>query len=410
MNSRKIILVFILMLISIFAKINLGFGQVTECFNIEINSSNILYIKSQQNVAVNDTFVFVNSCNNRVLTGSVIANDQIKTSDSLKVCFIYAPKEGMLSFGSSGKFTYIPDINFVGEVIFKYRLCHVNNPNNYTESNVLIVVLKDNDCDGVTNEFDLDNDNDGILDIDEGEGLIDTDLDSIPNNFDIDSDNDGIADITEWQHEGAYIPPTGSDSNNDGWDDAFDGTAGGEYYILTDTDLDGVPDYIDLDSDDDSIPDFIEAYDTDGSGIANLNPLYLDEDLDGLDDAFDTVPSWTDKHNPCGCISPLPDLNKNSIRDWREDKTLIPKNYLYEQQRLYLYPNPTKTKFSVFVPIDLEEQKVELFIYTMSGKLILTKKITAVENEVEMPVYNPGIFIVKYKTKDFWQTDKLIIN
>ncbi len=410
MNSRRIALVFILMLISIFAKINVGFGQDSECFNIEVNSSDILWIKSQQNVAVNDTFIFVNSCNSGVLTGSVIANDEIKTGDSLKVCFVYAPDEGTLSFGSNGRFTYVPDYNFTGEVNFKYRLCHINNPNDYTESYVLIIVLKDNDCDGVTDEYDLDNDNDGILDIDEGEGLVDSDLDGIPNNLDIDSDNDGITDITEWQLEGSYVGPTGNDSNNDGWDDSFDGTAGGEYYELTDTDDDGIPDYIDLDSDDDSISDFIEAYDIDSSGIANLNPLYSDVDQDGLDDAFDTVPYWTNKNNPFGCISPLPDFNKNGIREWREDRTLIPQKYLYEQKRMYIYPNPTKKKFSVFVPIDLDEQNIELLIYTMSGKLIHSKIVSSTDNEVVMPITNPGYYIVKYKTENFWQTDKLIIS
>lgn len=410
MNSRRIVLVFILMLISIFTKINVGFGQITECFNIEINSSDILWIKSQQNVAVNDTFILINSCNSGVLTGCVISNDEIKTSDSIEVCFVYAPEEGTLSFGTNGMFTFVPGDNFTGEVNFKYRLCNINNPNDYTESLVLIVVLKDNDCDGVTDEYDLDNDNDGILDIDEGEGLIDSDLDGIPDNFDIDSDNDGITDITEWQLEGSYVAPTGNDSNNDGWDDAFDGTAGGEYYELTDTDNDGIPDFIDLDTDDDSISDFIEAYDIDSSGIANLNPLYSDVDQDGLDDAFDNVDYWTNKNNPFGCISPLPDFNKNGIREWREDRTLIPQKYLYEQKRMYIYPNPTKNKFSVFVPIDLHEQKIELLIYTMSGKLIHSKIVSPTDNEVEMPIINPGYYIVKYKTEKFWQTDKLIIS
>lgn len=409
MNSRNSILVFVFMLVSMLVETKIGFGQDLECFSIEINSSNNLKHRAQISVAENDTFYYVNSCDNDILTGSVLDNDKIVASDSLKICYVKGTSVGTLSFGNNGRFTFICDSDFEGEVRFEYRLCHINNPQNYTLAKVLIIVEKDNDCDEITNKFDLDNDNDGILDIHEGEGLIDTDLDNIPDNFDIDSDNDGITDIVEWQREGFYFSPSGIDSNKDGWDDAFDGSFGGEYYEQTDTDLDGIPDYIDLDSDDDGIPDFIEAYDVDSSGIANINPSYLDKDLDGLDDAFDTVTDWTNKNNPFGCISPLPDLNKNGIRDWREDKNLIPQEYLYEQKRMYIYPNPTKNKFSVFVPIDLEEQKVELFIYTMSGKLILTKKITAVENEVEMPVYNPGIFIVKYKTKNFWRTDKLII-
>ena len=41
----------------------------------------------------------------------------------------------------------------------------------------------------------MDDDNDGILDTDEGES--DLDGDGIPNSFDLDSDNDGCLDVVE---------------------------------------------------------------------------------------------------------------------------------------------------------------------------------------------------------------------
>lgn len=63
------------------------------------------------------------------------------------------------------------------------------------ESVVVLTVLPDNDKDGVADEDDLDDDNDGILDIYEGEG--DEDGDGIINSFDLDSDGDGCYDVIE---------------------------------------------------------------------------------------------------------------------------------------------------------------------------------------------------------------------
>ena len=63
------------------------------------------------------------------------------------------------------------------------------------ESLVVLTVLPDNDKDGVADEDDLDDDNDGILDIYEGDG--DIDGDGIINSFDLDSDGDGCYDVIE---------------------------------------------------------------------------------------------------------------------------------------------------------------------------------------------------------------------
>lgn len=59
--------------------------------------------------------------------------------------------------------------------------------------------LGDFDGDGIPDEVDLDDDNDGILDTLEQQGLEDrdTDLDSFPDHRDLDSDSDGCFDVTE---------------------------------------------------------------------------------------------------------------------------------------------------------------------------------------------------------------------
>ena len=69
----------------------------------------------------------------------------------------------------------------------------------------------DTDGDGVTDDIDLDDDNDGITDANEGNGSLDTDGDGVVDSLDLDSDNDGINDIRE---------ANGLDDDGDGQYDA----------------------------------------------------------------------------------------------------------------------------------------------------------------------------------------------
>ncbi|WP_298767117.1 T9SS type A sorting domain-containing protein [uncultured Polaribacter sp.] len=72
----------------------------------------------------------------------------------------------------------------------------------------------------------------------------------------------------------------------------------------SDTDRDGIPDFLDLDSDNDGIPDLVEAggTDTDGNGtVDNVNAdgtLSDDTDGDGLADVYDTTEGGTAIANP----------------------------------------------------------------------------------------------------------------
>ena len=59
------------------------------------------------------------------------------------------------------------------------------------------------DGDGVLDDVDLDDDNDGILDTTEGTG--DPDGDGITNDLDIDADGDGIIDYIEAQNTTGFI-------------------------------------------------------------------------------------------------------------------------------------------------------------------------------------------------------------
>ena len=79
-------------------------------------------------------------------------------------------------------------------------------------SNITTLVVRDDfDGDGIRDDVDVDDDNDGILDQYEGNGSVDTDGDRMPNTKDLDSDGDGCYDVDE-----AYGTSTDRDSNDDG--------------------------------------------------------------------------------------------------------------------------------------------------------------------------------------------------
>jgi len=186
----------------------------------------------------------------------------------------------------------------------------------------------DNDKDGIPNITDLDSDNDGIYDIIEaggvdvngdgkvdsttdadGDGLMDiydpdqggfpliiiqTDSDNLPDFLDIDADGDGIVDVIEAQPSSASPTlPLGVDANSNGIDDAFEASA----LPMTDTDLDGIPDYLDADSDEDGHSDALEAWDTNGDWIVDVSPASTDTDEDGMDDAYDLVAGRNSTNN-----------------------------------------------------------------------------------------------------------------
>ncbi|MEP4531721.1 MAG: Ig-like domain-containing protein, partial [Cyclobacteriaceae bacterium] len=118
--------------------------------------------------------------------------------------------------------------------------------------------VPDLDGDGISDNQDLDDDNDGIPDIDESGGTDPS----------VDANVNGIIDFQDPAIAG-YV-----DSNGDGVNDNFD------------TDLDGIPNYSDLDSDNDGIYDVIEA----GHGVAMASGrITSGVGANGLADAVETV-------------------------------------------------------------------------------------------------------------------------
>lgn len=175
--------------------------------------------------------------------------------------------------------------------------------------------VPDSDGDGVTDDIDVDDDNDGILDVDE-DAEADADSDGIPNRLDIDSDDDGIPDNIEAQLTSSYIAPSGSgagitDANGNGLDDNYETSQGGTDITPVNTDQitgnnsDALPDYLDTDTDGDGTLDINEN--------GNANSLSgTDTDGDGLDDAFEGVLNDNDVNDDIDDpTTDLPDLDSD---------------------------------------------------------------------------------------------------
>lgn len=168
----------------------------------------------------------------------------------------------------------------------------------------------DNDNDGIFNQFDLDDDNDGILDT--VEGLGDSDGDGIIDAFDLDSDNDGIPDNIEAQSTTGYIAPrTFTDVNNDGVNDIY---AGG--FTPVNTDGDANPDYLDTDSDGDGITDTVEVGITLSGTVGNNG---LDNNVESADTFLDVNGTVLDPSNdPVNLPDREADVNNGGDVDYRD--------------------------------------------------------------------------------------------
>jgi hypothetical protein len=161
----------------------------------------------------------------------------------------------------------------------------------------------DTDGDGVANISDIDADNDGILNINEGLAT-DTDGDGVLDYLDLDSDNDGLSDLFESGASAAIIAadtnsdgsislaeslaelsPAAGDNDGDGLMDVFDAatsdisTGASIGTASVGSDADGIDDYLDLDSDNDGVADTIEFRAT--AGYVPNDGDVRDDDIDG---------------------------------------------------------------------------------------------------------------------------------
>ncbi|MBT8448533.1 MAG: cadherin-like domain-containing protein, partial [Gammaproteobacteria bacterium] len=248
-----------------------------------------------------------------------------------------------------------------------------------SESGVSIYPNGDADGDGNKNFKDIDSDNDGITDAveanggtapanyDSNKGVIATaagsngwpdsadpsdggtalsnpnsDADTHVDYLDIDADNDGIVDNIEGQSTLGYVGPTGSDTDGDGWDNAYDPDNSGTPITIYNFDGTDTPDYIDTDSDNDGVLDIREGHDNDSEGTGdwdtsvendivdaaeNSGSSLTDADNDGLLDlwdpdyitcTYDSIQSQGDASGENGGCARIQNTDGADDRDWRD--------------------------------------------------------------------------------------------
>ncbi|MCK3683033.1 gliding motility-associated C-terminal domain-containing protein, partial [Maribellus sp. YY47] len=320
-------------------------GNTSSCtatVTVESGAANCVNIEAKPDV------LEIVVCKGREVAGSmnILANDNL-LDGNINLSVENLPQGVQLDM-TTGDLTYYSETITESIIEFTYTICHNVYTNDCSEALVTINVLIDTDCDSIPDVTDIDDDDDGILDIHENQNALnqetlDSDGDGIPDRLDIDSDNDGIPDNIEWQQTTAegiqyaenggvdagydYYPPLGTDSNQDGWDDQYDDL--GVYYTPVDMDMDGIPDYLDDDSDGDGIADYIEGWDlTPHDTIADVDFAGTDIDGDGLDDAYDsynTITEWLHGLNAIGSNAPLQDSDSIiGVRDWRDDYAPVP--------------------------------------------------------------------------------------
>lgn len=211
-----------------------------------------------------------------VLNG-VLVNDSDAESDPLTAVLVRDVTLGTLTLEPDGAFVYTPPRDFDGVQTFTYLAS--DGELTSAETTVTLTVLPDHDGDTVIDTQDIDNDNDGLTDVVEGNN--DSDGDGLTDNFDIDSDDDGIPDTVEAQTTLGFVAPTPGDGDGDGLLTVFDPDEGGvSVQPLNIGDNDTIPDYLDTDSDNDFAPDLFE------NGMGN-GLSATDTDGDGLNDAFE---------------------------------------------------------------------------------------------------------------------------
>lgn len=210
-----------------------------------------------------------------------------------------------------------------------------------------VSAFTDSDNDGISNDIDIDDDNDTIPDLLEyggldpledddsdfipnyrdsdfgidsnGDGIVDVfdfDNDGVPNHFDLDSDNDGVLDIVEAGNEEDDGNRNGMTNNSvglnglDNTKENNDSVNTSISYTLINTDSNGNSNFLDIDSDDDGIVDNIEAQPT--NNYVTINNLVSEE---GINTAYPNGISPVDTES-----DGIPDyIDVNSDNDIRDD-------------------------------------------------------------------------------------------
>jgi hypothetical protein len=162
-----------------------------------------------------------------------------------------------------------------------------------------------------------------------------------------------------------------------------------------DTDLDGIPNFIDNDDDGDLILTSVEyvfnrsanaalaLLDTDNDGIAN----YLDNDDDG-DNVLTIDEDYNNNNNPAD-----DDTNANSIPDYLENAVALGVNIFDVKKNVTIFPNPVSTV------LNIENKSNEVIsniaIYSINGTLVKEIKSSEAMQAIPVADLQNGIYFVK---------------
>ncbi len=162
-----------------------------------------------------------------------------------------------------------------------------------------------------------------------------------------------------------------------------------------DTDLDGIPNFIDNDDDGDMILTSVEYVftrstnsavslsDTDGDTIPN----YLDNDDDG-DGVLTINEDYNNNNNPAD-----DDTNGNSIADYLENAVALGVNNFAIQNEVTIYPNPASSILNI--ENKSNESVAAISIYNLNGALVKEVKSSTSLQSISVSDLQSGIYFVK---------------
>ncbi len=145
--------------------------------------------------------------------------------------------------------------------------------------------------------------------------------------------------------------------------------------------------------------------------------------------SVENLPNWlhfSDNKNGTGVFKGIPDkrdigsyeiiLNgKDNLHEVKqtftiEVKSTISKEISQKDRGIVIYPNPVTNGILNIRFDERVQEKFELLIYEMSGKLLIKKQFEQVNSlSLDLSPFPPGVYLIKYLSPDFQFSDKFII-
>jgi len=172
-----------------------------------------------------------------------------------------------------------------------------------------------------------------------------------------------------------------------------------------DTDVDGIPNYLDNDDDGDMILTNIEyvftknansIVDSDNDGLPN----YLDNDDDG-DGVLTFKEDYNNNGNPAD-----DDTNTNGIPDYLDVTVALSTSVNSIQKTISLFPNPTSDVINIDNPTN--STITNAAVYSISGALVKEVKTTNTIESISVSELQSGIYFVKLQVNEEIQNYKFV--